>query len=85
MDVVEIEQCGELGVCRSGKEVQAAVLSENAVGKLDNRLYGSIDERVVVALSAGKLHEVIMCVFNIVCVDIYQLHAVLFSLFDGVD
>ena len=48
VNVVEVEHSREGRVGRTGEEVQTAIKAENAVGKLDDGLDGSVNEGIVV-------------------------------------
>ena len=84
VNIVPVEGSLELGVGRTGEEVQAAVETQDVVSLLNNGLNGSEANHIVVAGAAGQAAQVLSSVLH-TGVDVVQLDAVLSSLFYGVD
>ena len=80
VNVVEVEQCRELGIGRAGEEIQAAVLPEDFVALLDDGLDRGEHEDVVVAAAAGQSEKLAFDVLQALGIDIAKVDAVPFRL-----
>ena len=63
VNIVIVEFGREGGVGRTGKEVEASVVTENGARLLYNGLHGSVNKYVVKALAVGKIAQ---CLYRIV-------------------
>ena len=77
MHVIEIERSLEVGLGRTGEEVQTAVERQNRVGLLDDCGYRREYEHVVVALPVGQRFQALDRIGHAARVHVFQLDAVL--------
>ena len=85
MYIVEIELCREFRVGGACKEVEAAVLSQNAVSQLYHRSNGSKAQNIIITGSVRKVHHAFLLIFNLACVHIDQLNSLFRRFFRGKD
>ncbi len=73
MNVIKIKISGESGVCRTGEKIQTAVVAEQLVAHLDNRLDRRVYEHIIITFAACKPFEIRERIGVVICIDIMQL------------
>ena len=74
MDIIVIQLCTELGIGRTGKEVQAAVAAQDVAGQFDHAGDRGIGEHVIIT-AADQAFQVFGCIGDVTGIDEHHLDA----------